>query len=107
MKISREVDIRVTVGERSMRIQDDLEILLSAEEAVAAVFHGAEGKPMDDFHLKVLINNFAQFIKAVPAETIANLSPEARRLVAGFLEGTARRFYEQPEVALPEGAVRP
>lgn len=107
MKITRDIDIRVTLGERSLRIQDDIDIVLSAEEAVASVFAGAEGHMADDYQLKVLLNNFAQFIKAVPDETIAKLSPEARRVLVGFLEGTAKRFYERAPEPVLSGAIEP
>lgn len=106
MKIKRDIDLRFRIGDNSLRIEDEVDILISAEEAVAAVFAGVEGKEVDEYHLKVLLNSFSQFIKAVPDETIAKLTPDARRLVAGFLQGTSKRFLQgEPEWLANEAPV--
>jgi len=92
MKIERIVDIDVRVGEgRTLRMQEEVEFELDPEEAVRLVL-GTSQAPETKDRLLALLNNFARFIKAVPDEAIAELSPEARQTVAGFLDGCARRF---------------
>ena len=95
MKIQRIVDIDVRVGEgRSLRIQDEVEFDLTAEEAVAAALStdGLDGH----FGLKRFLNNFASFLKRVPDAYIEKLSPEVRMMIADYLDAAAKRFHVHP-----------
>ena len=88
MKIARVVDIDVSVGEsRRLRIQEEVEFDISAEEAAAAV--------LGDNSLGRVLNGFAAFLKNVSDAEIDERSPEFRRTVATFLESAARRFDEK------------
>lgn len=85
MKIARVVDIDVSVGEsRRLRIQEEVEFDISAEEAAAAVLAADS--------LAQVLNGFAAFLKNVPDAEIDKRSPEFRRTVVTFLERAARRF---------------
>ena len=100
MKIQRIVDIDVRVGEgRSLRIQDEVEFDLTAEEAVAAALSndGFGGH----FGLSRFLNNFADFLKRVPDADIEKLSPQVRMMVAGYLDAAAKRFHVHPADMLP------
>lgn len=100
MKIQRIVDIDVRVGEgRGLQIQDEVEFDLTAEEAVAAALssEGLDGH----FGLSRFMNNIAAALGRVPDAYIEKLSPEARMIIAGYLDAAAKRFHLHPADMLP------
>jgi hypothetical protein len=68
----------------------EVEVSVTAEEITAALCAEADSK----FHVLQGVNNCAQFLKAIPAEMIADLSPPQRHCIAGFLADQQARFRE-------------
>lgn len=115
IKIYRTVDVEVSVGEgRPLELCEDVQFEISGQEALDAVLADTE-VVTDSLDLAVsamafrrAINRIAAFIDAVPADVIADLSPEARRVITRWLEGTAKRFsVPAPAQTGVSGAVAP
>jgi len=93
MKITRMAEIYINVdGNRALRVDEELTFHITGEEAVQSILGDVEGQNADGYHLKMLLNNFANFIRHIEDGTIQKLSPEARKMICGFLAAQIKRF---------------
>jgi phosphoserine aminotransferase len=84
VKLTKWVDIP------SMEVTIDI----SGDDAIQAITEDAEDSGWTiEARLKKAVNNLASFFKAVPAETIAGLTPTVRELIGKFLREQAERFW--------------
>jgi hypothetical protein len=83
MKVTKWVDIPSV----------EVEVHITGDDAIQAITEDAEDSGWTiEARLKKAVNNLATFFKAVPAETIAGLTPTVREMVGKFLREQAERF---------------
>lgn len=70
----------------------EIKINVSMEDIVNAIQEDAESKE----HALQGINNFAQFIKAIPDDMIEQMNTSQRKLISDFFQEQSHRFAYWP-----------